>query len=185
MAKRVLQVNKNTNKKVAVFYNAAIDNSMLEAESIKKLFSNNHVDTVSDPTIEKVKEISKDKTIIHLVTHQENNHIIFNDHIIESSKFVESLPDNLDLVVLNICKGGRVTQTGDYPIIHKSLAHKLLAKNAKHVITNTWDLGQDASLEFTRALYNDYLQTQRFNKFPYQSKNRLPSEYGGYMYWGH
>ena len=53
----------------------------------------------------------------------------------------------------------------------------MLLNKTKRVLTNTWDLGQDASNQFAVNYYqdkDDHLEMKKFR----------PAEYGGYMIWG-
>jgi hypothetical protein len=91
-----------------------------------------------------------------------------------------SLPNNLNSAVFNICKGGKIENQSKYSIMYKSIAHTLILKNTACIITHTWDLGQEASNVFSNKFYKS---NENFS-IPKELINKKPSEYGGYMIWG-
>jgi len=173
LASRTAKTNNRKYKAIA-FYNSGIENSKCEAKIIEDILGKDSMTIFPNPTLNEVKKMCKGKEIVHVVAHQENGKINFKDHEIVAVEFVNALPDDLELVVLNICKGGEISKMTGYPINHKSLAHYLLAKNVRHVITNTWDLGQDASFDFSGAFYNNFMKTKKLNEYPLLLKNRTP-----------
>ena len=166
--------------KTVVFYNTKEKNSIAEAKSIKDIVGSKHVKLIPDPDLKKIQSAGKNASVVHFVTHQKNKQVFFNGTEMNIDDLCEALPNNLDMAILNLCEGGRVQQKSKYPIMHKSLAHTMMLKKTKCVITHSWDLGQEASKIFSNKFY----KSNKNFSIPKELINKKPSEYGGYMIWG-
>ena len=53
---------------------------------------------------------------------------------------------------------------GEYPLSHIGTPHSLLKKGTNTVITHNWNLGQEASCQFSASLYSSLLKGNKSNK---------------------
>ena len=152
-----------------------------EAKSIEGKFDN--VSLYPDPKLKEIEMHSKSSSIIHFVTHHREGIVYFKDSAIDFDDIIEKLNDNIFLVVMNVCSSTDIIDYEDYPVLQSSLAHKLLEKGVKYVITHNWQLGQKASYIFSDKFYDLMIERNEIT-FPEKLNEKIPSMYGGYMIWG-
>ena len=166
--------------KTVVYYHSKEKNAVKEAKTIERLLRKEEVKLIADPKLAMFKKTSQNSSRVHIVTHNKDGNIIFKGSIINLDDLCNSLPNNLNSAVFNICKGGKIENQSKYSIMYKSIAHALMLKNTGCIITHTWDLSQEASNVFSNKFYKS---NENFS-IPKELINKKPSEYGGYMIWG-
>jgi len=171
-----------------VYYTTEDEMGVKEAETIEGVFEKGIVTLVPDPGLDEIETKSKGKNIIHIVGHQIGGKIRFKGFTLSIEDIIRAIPGKNRLVMLNICSGGHIEQDGEYPLSHIGTPHSLLKKGTNTVITHNWNLGQEASCQFSASLYNSLLKGNKSNKlianYPNEMISHNPSDYGGYMIWG-
>ena len=175
-----VKISKHLKKEVDIYYDQNEDNAVKEMNVIKKECDKNFkINT------QKIKMINSNSAIIHCVCHFNGNDIIIDGKNINYKNVFEKISSKNKIVILNMCKGSSNLIKNN---IYDSIPLFLILKGVQTIICHRWDLGQKASLSFSKLYYknlnncnninyifNDALQSMQNHKF---------IEYGGYTLWG-
>lgn len=175
------ELTDDLDKSIEIIYDQNEKNSIDERKSVQKVCTNWNL---------QINEIYRNNNIsqsnvIHIVCHFDGNNIIVGKDKINYEQFFKNIDSNNKLVVINMCKGNSQSIKNN---IYNSLPLFLILKGVQTVICHSWDLGQKASLKFSRNFYDQlnkgFTITDSFNYSLNHLNEFKKIEYGGYVIWG-
>jgi len=175
-----IQVLDDIEPSMDIYYDPHEKNAQKEVDAIADICSD------YNPSINKINNsINSKSSMVHCVCHFDGNNITINDKSIHYKDFFKNISKNNKVIILNMCQGSSNLIKNN---IYDSLPLYLILKGVQTIICHRWDLGQKASIGFSKNYYQNLIKTcsisDAFNQSLKDMKNYNMSEYGGYILWG-